>query len=321
MLSSATWLEFEQHAQMYFLACLLPGILTSLKPTDSTLLASWQSRDMQALPFLWLHVSDDNCHVPEGCDSASAAWDKLKAHFNKLTLFLCMSVHQALHSMRPEPGESIDMYLHRLSTTVAVLTVIGVTVNDAEQLNLLLAGLEPTFHATCMDLCMLTDEPTLKLAKDTLHAACADVAPLPSYSGHATKEEAMAAHVHSGRHFVPHSQPAPCTGGHSAFVPAGASPVEPACTNSNGYTWCNRGGKGCHHCGHPGHTTYRCMHMMPQAVCEWIYASPNLPQLHSASAAHAAQPSDNQDDDMDLRAQLDSLCAVVDHFSLGPDLI
>lgn len=270
MLSSHNWHDFVKAAKMYFLAIGLEGIVSGTAPTTADALSAWNALDKLALPLLWARVDREYRYLVEDCDSASAAWKKLKGHFQIATMFTRMRAREDFYSVEHDPSLPIDAYIHAVTEKKTALEALAVKIEDTELKDVLLMRLDHSYHPIRTTIVTQAVEPDLPTVKTLLRASGAASDPVT------VKREPGLSHGFSARH-------------RGAPAPSSAPSSAPSRTDAQGFSWCNSSGDGCHRCGRNGHVAARCMRDMPQHVKDWIMANPYNPtQPQSPQTANVA---------------------------------
>jgi hypothetical protein len=98
-LDDTNWFTWIKKMKMVFLAAGLDGVVSGTPPLDHTEKERWDKLNRQMLAYLHMAISDDFQHLVEDEATASDAWVKLKAHFERSTFSARMIARKEFHEM------------------------------------------------------------------------------------------------------------------------------------------------------------------------------------------------------------------------------
>ena len=259
--------------KMVFLAAGLDGIVSGSPPSEKVQKDRWDQLNALMLPHLYMAIEEDFQYLVEDEDTASAAWIKLKDHFQRSTLGARMVAQKEFYDITHDPNRPISHYVQSVLAMKNKLVSLGCTITDTEVMDVLLMRLDSSYHPVHITILSQKSEPKLEDVKAILTASSAsDDVIIKSEP----VEEVLAA----------------ADAGDSKRV----SQVD-----DKGLHWCDTDRDGvCHRCGHPGHIAAHCMYNMPQPIKDWILTSrapsPSLPSQEKASHAFAYHDYDYDSD-------------------------
>lgn len=265
-LDGSNWFTWEKKIKMYFLACGAPGIHSGTPPTESSAKATFDILDALLLPYLFTVVAEKHQYLVLEEDTASAAFKRLKGHFEKSTVGHRMQARREFYDVAHDPDQPIAQYVQAVKAASAKLTAFGGKVEDAELVDVLLMNLHESFHSIRASILMAKAEPT---SEDVIN----------SLTGSASASELITIKVEdTSSGFAGRVS--------QGFNRTGRRPERSDSSHNsssghidkNGFSWCDpTNSDGCHRCGRPGHIAATCMYDMPQHVKDWI--------MHSRSQA------------------------------------
>ena len=280
-LNHSNWFTWIKKMKMVFLAAgLQGGIMSGSPPSDKAQRDKWDQLNTLMLPYLSLAIEEDFQYLVEDEDTVSAAWTKLKDHFERSTLGARMVARKEFYDITHDPNRPISQYVQSVLAAKSKLVSLGCTITDTEVMDVLLMRLDPSYHPVRITILSQKSEPKLEDVKAILTASSASHDVI--IKSEPVEELLAAARVDRSKR---------------------VSQVD-----DRGLRWCDIDRDGvCHRCGRPGHIAAWCMYSMPQSIKDWIITSqapsPSLPSQEKASYVFAQQDYDN-DSDTDVGPRL-----------------
>ncbi|RDB20702.1 hypothetical protein Hypma_012325 [Hypsizygus marmoreus] len=117
---------------------------------------------------MYITVHADYRYLLEGLDSGKAAWQKLKAHFNRSTMGHRIAARADLYSIIHDPELPIDKYIQSLTTARKRLKDLGCAIDNTEFIDVLLMHLDSSFHPVRAYILAQKTEPDLETVKSML---------------------------------------------------------------------------------------------------------------------------------------------------------
>ena len=220
------------------------------------------------LPYLFMAIEEDFQYLVEDEETASAAWTKLKEHFQRSTLGARMVARKEFYDVTHDPSQPISHYVQSVLAAKSKLVSLGCTITDTEVMDVLLMRLDSSYHPVRITILSQKSEPKLEDVKAILTASSASDDVI--IKNEPVEEVLAAARVDRSKK---------------------VSQVD-----DRGSRWCDTDRDGvCHRCGRPGHIAARCMYNMPQSIKDWILTS-RAPSPSSSSQEKASFALVVQDD-------------------------
>ncbi|KAG5339297.1 hypothetical protein C0989_004906 [Termitomyces sp. Mn162] len=126
---------------------------------------NWDRSDGMLSGYIYRRVSDGYQYLVEECETGTAAWAVLKAHFKKSTIGNQMIAHAAFYQVQHEPDCPISRLLQ---STKQKLAAFGVQIDNTKFKNVLLMHLNDFFHTVCLSILAQSPEPDLAKIKEML---------------------------------------------------------------------------------------------------------------------------------------------------------
>jgi gag-polypeptide of LTR copia-type len=275
MLDGSNWFTFEKRIKMYSVGCGAPEIHSGTPPTNTTAKAKFDTLDSILVAYLSTVVSDEYQYLVEDEDTTSAAFKRLKAHFQKPTVGHHMAAQQEFYDVAHDPNQPIAQYVQAVKAASARLSAYGVTVGDEELVDVLLMNLHESFHPICASILMAKPDPS---STDVIN----------SLTGSAAASELISIKVEDAPPVLASRVSHGYGGGRGGRSgrsewPSSGQDMPVGRVDKDGISWCDTTVPGaCHRCGHSGHIAACCMFTMPQHVKDWI--------MHSRSRARSPSP-------------------------------
>jgi hypothetical protein len=266
-LNHSNWFTWIKKMKMVFLAAgLQDGIMSGSAPTDKAQKDRWDQLNTLMLPYLFMAIEEDFQYLVEDEDTASAAWTKLKEHFQRSTLGARMVARKEFYDVTHDPSRPISHYVQSVLAAKSKLVSLGCTITDTEVMDVLLMRLDSSYHPVRITILSQKSEPKLEDVKAILTASSASDDVI--IKNEPVEEVLAAARVDRSKK---------------------VSQVD-----DRGLRWCDIDRDGvCHHCGRPGHIAAWCMYSMPQSIKDWIITSrapsPSPPTREKASYVFVQQ--------------------------------
>ncbi|KAG6895668.1 hypothetical protein C0992_013383 [Termitomyces sp. T32_za158] len=117
--------------------------------------------------------TDEYQYLIEDCNTGTAAWAALKAHFEKSTIRYRMAARAGFYDIRHDPDRPISAYIQALQSARQKLAAFGVNIDDNEFKDVLLMHLNDSFHTICLNILAQSSEPDLAKIKVMLTSSTA----------------------------------------------------------------------------------------------------------------------------------------------------
>lgn len=245
-LDESNWYQWSKQMNMFFVGCNVPKLITGTPPVDPEQLLEYNTANTVLTAYIYFKVAPQYRYLVEDEQTATDAWAKLKAHFEKPTKGHRMATRQAFYALKQGPYMSIPAYIQALTVARARLQAFGCDVTDTEFIDVLLMNLNESFSMPRATILAQKHEPDIEAVK----------AMLINGSSNAVEVKPKQAN-----HNIPINAPVP-----QSCPSASGSPVD-----EKGYRWCDtNNGSACHRCGRRGHVAACCMRDMPQSVKDWL---------------------------------------------------
>ncbi|RDB28082.1 hypothetical protein Hypma_001563 [Hypsizygus marmoreus] len=128
------------------------------------------------LPVIYINVHANYRYLLECLDSGKAAWQKLKAHFNCLTMRQHITAHADSYGIIHDPELPINKYIQSLTAAQKKLKNLGCTIDNTEFIDVYLMHLNSLFHPACAYILAQKTELDLEMVKSMLvRSASADL--------------------------------------------------------------------------------------------------------------------------------------------------
>lgn len=266
-LNASNWHEWNKGMKMFFLGAGITGIASGTSPTDPTELAAWMKIDRQMTAYIYSKVDDEYLYLVDDLESGAAAYQALKAHFQRSTMGLRMQARKELYAVVHDPSKPVSFYIQALTSAKQKLVALGCTVEETEFKDLLLMNLDPSFHPIRTTLLAQKTEPTLDDMKSLLTSSTS----AEDYST-PTAHSAAAAFSH-GKGRNSNGRNSGNGHGHGQGCGNGKGNSSDPMVDDKGFRWCDTThDDGCHRCGRSGHIAARCMYNMPQTIKDHLFS-------------------------------------------------
>jgi len=267
-LNASNWHEWNKGMKMFFLGAGVTGIASGSSPTDPAELASWTKIDRQITAYIYSKVDDEYLYLLDDLESGAAAFQALKAHFQRSTMGLRMQARKELYAVVHDPSKPVSFYIQALTSAKQKLAALGCTVEETEFKDLLLMNLDPSFHPIRTTLLAQKIEPTLDDMKSLLNSST-------------SAEDYSSTHHHSAAAYYSHGKGKNGSYGRNGNGDGhgqgnrngnGNGNSSDGMVDDKGFRWCDTTNEhGCHRCGRPNHIAARCMYNMPQAIKDHLF--------------------------------------------------
>ena len=153
--------------KMVFLATGLQGGIMSGSPlSDKAQKDKWDQLNTLMLPYLSLAIEKDFQYLVEDKDTVSAAWTKLKDHFEHSTLGARIVAWKEFYDITHNPNCPISQYVQSVRAAKNKLISLRYTITNTEVMDVLLMWLNPFYYPVRITILSQKSEPKLKNVKE-----------------------------------------------------------------------------------------------------------------------------------------------------------
>lgn len=256
ILDESNWFDWSKQMKMFFVGCGARSVTTGTPPAKPEDLAAFNEVDGLLPAFIYAKVSPHYQYLVEDEETATAAWTKLKAYFEKSTMGHRMAARRAFHTVKHDAYMSIAAYIQAVTSARAKLEAFGCTVTDTECVDVMLMNLDESFSTIRTTILAQKNEPDLKTVKAMLMDGSSNTVNIKIEN---SNETALGGCGYRASAHVRPSRPRLSTPNPSA------NPID-----EKGYRWCDPNNENCRRCGRRGHIAINCMIDMPQPVKDWL---------------------------------------------------
>lgn len=231
--------------------------LPATVPTDGLALL-----DKRLVLQIWSRIDPSLQYLVTSSDDKTSALEvmrSIRGKFQRSSMARRIKARHDFHHVHHDPSQPIDIYIQSVAQAVKVLKELKCSVDDTEQLDVLLMNLDDSYATVRTSILSQKEEPSLEDAKAILTGA--------SISAVAVKIEPDISHGAFGAAAFAapreHRRPSPSPS-------SGAGSID-----NKGFRWCDPTKDGhCHRCGRTGHVAYLCIFDMPRAIKDWVMRAP-----------------------------------------------
>ena len=95
---------------------------TTASPTTESKGAVWKSGDQKARATIGLLLEDNQLNLNKNYQTAKATWEKLRGHYEKVTLTSKVSILKNICEKRYSDGEDIEQHIFEMEELLDRLT-------------------------------------------------------------------------------------------------------------------------------------------------------------------------------------------------------
>lgn len=144
------------------------GSVTLANDADAPVKAEFEKKTSKALAHVVLAVSDNLLYLITECETPKAAWDKLKAHFERDTLANKLFLKKKYFRTVMNEGSSVEDHLRHMKAITDKLAAINAAISEEDQVVTLLGSLPESYGTVVTALEARGDDLRLEFVSQTL---------------------------------------------------------------------------------------------------------------------------------------------------------